>query len=33
MCPVLTIRPEEFREIVALTENDVAGDLHLRMKE
>ena len=31
VCPVLTMRPEEFREIVALTENDVAGDLHLPM--
>jgi len=30
-CPVLTMRPEEFREIVALNENDVAGDLHLPM--
>lgn len=33
VCPVLTMRPEEFREIVALTENDVAGDLHLPMNE
>lgn len=31
VCPVLTMRPEEFREIVVLTENDVAGDLHLPM--
>ncbi|MEK6650796.1 MAG: universal stress protein [Bacteroidota bacterium] len=31
VCPVLTVRPEEFREIVALTANDVAGDLHLPM--
>jgi nucleotide-binding universal stress UspA family protein len=30
-CPVLTMRPEEFREIVALNDNDVAGDLHLPM--
>ncbi len=28
-CPVLTIKPEEFREIVSLTEDDVAGSLHL----
>lgn len=28
-CPVLTIKPEEFRELVALTEDDVAGSLHL----
>jgi nucleotide-binding universal stress UspA family protein len=32
-CPVLTMRPEEFREIVGLTEDDVAGDLHLSMPE
>ncbi len=32
-CPVLTMRPEEFREIVGLTEDDVAGDLHLNMPE
>ena len=30
-CPVLTMRPEEFREIVALNDNDVAEDLHLPM--
>lgn len=28
-CPVLTMRPEAFREIVAITEDDIAGDLHL----
>lgn len=28
-CPVLTMKPEEFREIVALTEDDVMGSLHL----
>jgi nucleotide-binding universal stress UspA family protein len=32
-CPVLTMRPEEFREIVGLTEDDVTGDLHLSMPE
>lgn len=32
-CPVLTMRPEEFREIVGLTENDVTGDLHLSMPD
>ncbi|MCU0452927.1 MAG: universal stress protein [Bacteroidetes bacterium] len=32
-CPVLTMRPEEFREIVGITEDDVAGDLHLSMPE
>jgi nucleotide-binding universal stress UspA family protein len=29
-CPVLTMKPEEFREIVAISEDDVAGSLHLR---
>ncbi len=32
-CPVLTIKPEEFRELVALTEDDVAGSLHLHAPE
>ncbi|MEX2190602.1 MAG: universal stress protein, partial [Bacteroidota bacterium] len=28
-CPVLTIKPDEFRELVNLTEEDVADGLHL----
>ncbi len=28
-CPVLTIKPEEFRELVNLTQEDVADGLHL----
>ncbi|HEX9614580.1 MAG TPA: universal stress protein [Bacteroidota bacterium] len=30
--PVLTMKPEEFREVVALTEEDVAGSLHLHRR-
>ena len=29
-CPVLTVRPEQFREVVGLTEEDVEGDLRLK---
>lgn len=28
-CPVLTIKPDEFRELVNLTQDDVADGLHL----
>jgi universal stress protein A len=28
-CPVLTVKPEEFRELVDLTENDVSDSLHI----
>ena len=31
-CPVLTIKPEEVRELIDLTENDVALTLHLQDK-
>jgi len=29
LCPVLTVKPEEFRELVSLTEEEVAKDLHM----
>lgn len=29
-CPVLTIKPDEFRELVNLTQEDVADGLHLK---
>ena len=28
-CPVLTVKPEEFREMVDITENDVSDSLHI----
>jgi nucleotide-binding universal stress UspA family protein len=28
-CPVLTVKPDEVRELIDLTEEDVAGSLHL----
>ena len=28
-CPVLTIKPDEFRELISVTENDVTQGLHL----
>ncbi|MBI3004473.1 MAG: universal stress protein [Ignavibacteriales bacterium] len=29
LCPVLTVKPEEFRELVSLSEEEVAKDLHM----
>ena len=29
-CPVLTIKPEAFHELIALSEDDIAGCLHLQ---
>ena len=29
ICPVLTVKPEEFRELVSLSEEEIAGDLHM----
>jgi len=29
VCPVLTIKPDEFRELINVTENDVTQGLHL----
>ena len=29
LCPVLTVKPEEFRELVSLSEEEVARDLHM----
>ncbi|MBI3786724.1 MAG: universal stress protein, partial [Ignavibacteriales bacterium] len=28
ICPVLTIKPEEFRELIDITEEDIADSLH-----
>ena len=29
LCPVLTVKPEEFRDLVSLSEEEVAKDLHM----
>jgi len=29
LCPVLTIKPDEFRELITMTEDDVTNSLHL----
>jgi nucleotide-binding universal stress UspA family protein len=29
VCPVLTVKPEEFRELVSLSDDEIAEDLHM----
>jgi hypothetical protein len=29
ICPVLTVKPEEFRELVSLSDDEIAEDLHM----
>jgi universal stress protein A len=29
LCPVLTVKPEEFRELISMSEDDIASSLHL----